>query len=140
MRVWRHTAASLVAASAVLFTGQPATATSPPVAVAQGATRAARAAKEIAADTYRQQRRQTLLEYRDATRSAELHLRLALQNARDADERHAALRRYADQTESLRAQAHSSLQQARAQFRAAVDRARNQFGESGPGTFTIVRA
>ncbi|HQR78717.1 MAG TPA: hypothetical protein PLT68_00700 [Actinomycetota bacterium] len=140
MRAWRHTAASLLAASAVLFAGQPGLATAPPAPAAQGATQAYRAATQIAADAYRVRRRQTLLWYRDVTQSAELRLRLALQDARTADQRQAAWRTYTTETESLRAQAHQRMQQARAQFRAAVDRARDQFGlSSQPPTFTIVR-
>lgn len=140
MRAWRHTAASLLAASAVLFAGQPGVASAPPVLAEQGATPAFRAATQIAADAYRSRRRQILLDYRDQTRLAQSRLQSALVDARTAQQRQAALREYAERTEPLRAKAHRKMQAARAEFRAAVQRARQQFGVgSQPPTYTVTR-
>lgn len=129
MAHWRHTAASVVAASAVVLTGQTGGANAAPSPVVTEASRQGfRAAAQIAADAYREQRRRVLLNYRDATRAAHRRLRLALRDATNEDERQAAWRAYADETAPLRAAGHEQMRQARADFRSAVERARAQFG------------
>jgi hypothetical protein len=137
---WRHTAASLFTVSAVLLTGQTAVSATPPQAVTQSPRQGFRAAAQIAADAYREERRRILMEYRDATRDAHHRLRLALLQATTQTERKAAWRAYADETDPLRTAAHQQMQQARSTFRAAVEHAREQFGvPTAPSTFATIR-
>jgi len=140
MAPWRHTAASAVAASAVLFTGQTTPATATTVTVTQDARQGFRAAARIAAQSYRQQRRQILARYREATRAAHHRLRTAMLAAQSPEERDAAWRAYSEQTAPLRASAHLEMQAARGQFRDAVDSARQQFGvPPSPRTVHVLR-
>ena len=140
MAPWRHSAASVVAASAVLLTGQAGVATAQPAPVSQAARQGFRAAAQIAADAYRAQRRRILGQYRAASRDAHNTLRFALLHAETAEQRKAAWRDYAEATEPLRKQAHAQMQRARADFRAAVESAREQFGVTAePKTFSTVR-
>lgn len=140
MGTFRHTAASVVAASAVLLTGQPGVASPAPVAASQAPRQGFRAAAQIAADVYRQERRSILERYRQASRDAHHDLRFALMHAQTAAERQAAWRAYADTTAPLRAEAHSQMQAARTAFRDTVEQARSQFGvATEPSISTHVR-
>jgi hypothetical protein len=140
MAHWRHTAASLFTVSAVLLTGQTAASAAPPPAITQSPRQGFRAAAQVAADAYREERRRILLGYRDATRAAHRRLRMALLQARTEDERKAAWRAYTDETAPLRTEAHQHMQKARAAFRTAVELAREQFGvPTAPTTFTTIR-
>lgn len=140
MGTWRNTAASVVTASAVLLSGQSAVSAATPAPATQAPRQGFRAAAQIAADGYRQQRRRILLAYRESTRSAHGRLRAALLVADSPEERKSAWREYAAQTEPLRAAANSQMNQARAEFKAAVQRAREQFGVSDqPATYTTMR-
>ncbi len=140
MAPWRHTAASLFTVSAVLLTGQTATSAAPPPAITQSPRQGFRAATQLAADDYREQRRRILLDYREATRQAQHTLRMALMQAADEQGRKAAWRAYAAETDPLRTAAHQRMQHARATFRAAVEQAREQFGvPTAPNTFTRIR-
>lgn len=140
MRPWRHTAASVVAVSAVLLGGPAEVTAASPTPTAFAARQCLRAAAALAADTYRQQRRRILGEYRESTRSAHHALRLALLHARTPAERDQAWQEYTERTAPLRAVAHARLTEARAEFRATVERAREQFGvEDAPVTHSTVR-
>lgn len=140
MAPWRHTAASLFTVSAVLLTGQTAASATPPPAITQSPRQGFRAATQLAADDYREQRRLILRDYREATRHAQHRLRMALMQAADGQERKAAWRAYADETDPLRTAAHHRMQQARAAFRATVEQARELFGvPTTPNTFTRIR-
>ncbi len=140
MAPWRHTAASVVAASAVLLTGQTGVATAQPAPASQAARQGFRAATQIAADAYRAQRRRILEQYRAGSRDAHNTLRFALLHAETAEQRKAAWRDYSVATEPLRKQAQVQMQQARADFREAVESAREQFGVTAePRTYSTLR-
>lgn len=140
MAPWRHSAASVVAASAVLLTGQTGVVVAQPAPASQAARQGFRAAAQIAADAYRAQRRRILEEYRAASRDAHNTLRFAVLQAETAQHREAAWRDYAKATQPLRKQAHTQMQQARADFRAAVESARDHFGVTAePRTFSTLR-
>lgn len=140
MAHWRHTAASAVAVSAVLFSGQATAATAAPVAVSQDARQGFQAATRIAAQSYRQQRRRILDSYREATRAAHTRLRTAMLHAGNAEQRQAAWRAYSKETAPLRADANRQMVQARVDFRETVERAREQFGiQPAPRTFATIR-
>lgn len=133
-------AASIFAASAVLLSGQTTPANAASVTVTQDARQGFRAAARIAAQSYRQQRRRILMEYREATRAAHNRLRTAMLAAQSSEERDAAWRAYSEQTAPLRASAHREMQAAREQFRDAVDSARQQFGvPPSPRTVHVLR-
>ena len=139
MTPWRHRVASAVAASAVLFSGQATAATATPVAASQDARQGLRAATNIAAQTYRQQRRAILNRYRQASRAAHEQLESAMLEVRTADQRQAALRAYREQTMDVRAEAHLAMLEARGQFRTAAQEARRQFGaEAQPSSLEVV--
>ena len=140
MAPWRHTAASVVAASAVLLTGQAGVVTAQPAPASQAARQGFRAATQIAADAYRAQRRRILGQYRAASREAHNTLRFAVLHAETDQQRKAAWRDYTAATEPLRKQAHAQMQQARADFREAVESAREQFGVTAePRTYSTLR-
>lgn len=128
MAALRHTAASMVAASAVMLIGQPGVATAEPVAASHGPEQGFRAAADIAADVYRDERRSVLNRYRRASREAQDVLGVSLLNAQTTAQRQAAWRGYKAATADLRAQSHAQLQRARQTFRATVTSARQQFG------------
>ena len=128
MAALRHTAASVVAASAVLLTGQPGVATADPAAASQGPQQGFRAAADIAADIYREERRSVLARYGEASREAQETLATTLQHARTSAQRHAAWARYKTSTEEVRAEANSQIKVARDTFRTTVSQARGQFG------------
>ncbi|MEZ5184515.1 MAG: hypothetical protein R2720_02115 [Candidatus Nanopelagicales bacterium] len=128
MGTLRQAAASVVAASAVLLTGQPGVATADAATTSQGPEQGFRAAADIAADLYRDERRSILQAYRNATRTAESRLETAVSQAQTPAQRHSAWRHYAHATAMRQHQAHAELQAARARFRNTVDDARVQFG------------
>lgn len=128
MAALRHTAASVVAASAVLLTGQPGVATADPAAASQGPQQGFRAAADIAADVYREERRSVLAHYGEASREAQETLAATLRHAQTSAQRHAAWARYKTATHEVRAEAHSQMKRARDTFRTTVSQARRQFG------------
>lgn len=130
MGTFRKTAASMVAASAVLLTGPPAPATPYRPITTQGPDQGFRAAADIAADIYREERRSILQSYRGATRTAQLGLESAVNNARTVSQRQEAWRQYTAQTAGQQARAHAQMQRAREKFRTTVAAARDQFGIS----------
>ncbi|MCB9430204.1 MAG: hypothetical protein H6524_15505 [Actinobacteria bacterium] len=128
MATLRNTAASVVAASAVLLTSQPGVATAEPVAASQGPQQGFRAAADIAADVYREERRSVLARYGEASREAQDILAATLQHAPTSAQRQAAWSRYKASTAQVRAEANSQMKGARESFRNTVSQARRQFG------------
>jgi hypothetical protein len=128
MAVLRHTAASVVAASAVLLTGQPGVARADPASASQGPQQGFRAAADIAADVYREDRRSVLARYEEVSREAQETLAATLRHSQTSAQRHAAWARYKSATQDVRAEANSQMKRARDTFRATVSQARRQFG------------
>ena len=124
----RHTAASVVAASAVLLTGQAGVASADTALASQGPRQGFRAAADVAADAYREDRRSILRAYRKETGAAQQALQARLLDARTAKERRSAFRAYVDATAEQQARAHAQMQVARQKFRTTVVAARDQFG------------
>lgn len=132
MGTFRNSAASVVAASAVLFAGPPATATPDLALTSQGPQQGFRAAADIAADVYREERRSILQSYRSATRTAHLRLESTVQHAQTASQRQGAWRNYASETAAQQARSHAQMRGAREKFRTTVAAAREQFGVTSP--------
>ncbi len=128
MGTLRSTAASVVAASAVLLTGQPGVAAADTAITSQGPQQGFRAAADIAADIYREKRRAILGRYREASRAAQETLGTDMLQVGTAAQRRTAWEEYKAATQTSREQAQDQMRRARQEFRTTVAQARRQFG------------